>query len=395
MRILHTSDWHLGQNFYNRNRSAEHQAFLDWLIETIKKEDIDVLLVAGDIFDTGAPASYARKMLNQFVVTLSRLDCQLLLLAGNHDSVAVLNECQALYAALNCRLVTTATPVQQEQQIFTLNDKHGQAAAVFCAVPFLRPRDILQADESSHQHLQQAITRHYQNLFKDAQALSQSESAPLPIIGSGHLTLLNAKKTSSVRDIYIGSLEALPASVLPDFDYLALGHIHQPQAIGESGKIRYSGSPLAMSFDEKSGAKSVVVFDTNHRKNIRLIPVPEFQPLRQISCTLKELPAQLAALPPHSLEYWLDIEINATDYHAKVQQQVHEICEDYPVEVLLVRRARSVKNQSQAYLKTSSLTELDVRDVFMQKLAEAELDNDQNNALQTRFLQSLEQINKV
>ncbi|WP_017443862.1 exonuclease subunit SbcD [Gayadomonas joobiniege] len=395
MRILHTSDWHLGQNFYNRNRSAEHQALIDWLIKTVRDQQIDLVLVAGDIFDTGAPASYARKMLNQFVVQLSQLNCQLILLAGNHDSVAVLNECQSLYAALNCRLVTTAQASAIQEQIFTLQNAQGEPAAVFCAVPFLRPRDILSASESSHQDLQHAISRHYQALFERAQALSQQVGiASLPIIGSGHLTLLNSKKTNSVRDIYIGSLEALPASVLPDFDYLALGHIHQPQAIGPTGKIRYSGSPLAMSFDEKSSEKSVVIYDTLAADPIHLLAVPEFQPLKQICCSLQQLPAELAALPAHKLPYWLDIEISATDYHAKVQQQVHEIAADYPVEVLLVRRARKAAQLDPAFIQTSSLTELKVTDVFNQRLTEIELDSEQSRALQTRFLQCLEQVNK-
>ncbi len=92
MRILHTSDWHLGQNFYSKSREAEHQAFLDWLLETAQTHQVDAIIVAGDVFDTGSPPSYARTLYNRFVVNLQQTGCHLVVLAGNHDSVATLNE---------------------------------------------------------------------------------------------------------------------------------------------------------------------------------------------------------------------------------------------------------------------------------------------------------------
>ena len=101
MRILHTSDWHLGQNFYSKSRAAEHQAFLDWLLETAQSHQVDAIIVAGDIFDTGSPPSYARELYNRFVVNLQQTGCHLVVLAGNHDSVATLNESRDILAFLN------------------------------------------------------------------------------------------------------------------------------------------------------------------------------------------------------------------------------------------------------------------------------------------------------
>ena len=91
-RILHTSDWHLGQNFYGKSRANEHQRFLNWLLEQVNEHDIDAVIVAGDIFDTGTPPSYAREMYFDFVVNMHEKNCQLIILAGNHDSVAMLGE---------------------------------------------------------------------------------------------------------------------------------------------------------------------------------------------------------------------------------------------------------------------------------------------------------------
>ena len=98
MRILHTSDWHLGQNFYSKSREAEHQAFLDWLLETAQAHQVDAIIVAGDVFDTGSPPSYARTLYNRFVVNLQQTGCHLVVLAGNHDSVATLNESRDIMA---------------------------------------------------------------------------------------------------------------------------------------------------------------------------------------------------------------------------------------------------------------------------------------------------------
>ena len=111
MRILHTSDWHLGQNFYSKSREAEHQAFLDWLLETAQTHQVDAIIVAGDVFDTGSPPSYARTLYNRFVVNLQQTGCHLVVLAGNHDSVATLNESRDIMAFLNtCLLYTSPSP---------------------------------------------------------------------------------------------------------------------------------------------------------------------------------------------------------------------------------------------------------------------------------------------
>ncbi len=103
MRLLHTSDWHLGQNFYSKSRAAEHDAFLTWLLDRAQEHEVDAIIVAGDIFDTGSPPSYARELYNRFVVQLQQTGCRLVVLAGNHDSVAMLNESRDILAFLHHR----------------------------------------------------------------------------------------------------------------------------------------------------------------------------------------------------------------------------------------------------------------------------------------------------
>jgi exonuclease SbcD len=233
MRILHTSDWHLGQNFYSKSRAAEHDAFLTWLLATAEEHLVDAIIVAGDIFDTGSPPSYARELYNRFVVKLQQTGCHLVVLAGNHDSVATLNESKDILAWLKTTVVASAGSAP-----FYLPLRDGSPGAVFCPVPFLRPRDIMtsQAGLSGQEkqlHLLQAITDYYQQQYQAACEL-RGDSV-LPIIASGHLTTVGASKSDAVRDIYIGTLDAFPAQNFPPADYIALGHIHRPQKpVGKS-----------------------------------------------------------------------------------------------------------------------------------------------------------------
>ena len=248
MRIIHTSDWHLGQNFYSKSRAAEHSAFLDWLLTSAQAHEVDAIIVAGDIFDTGSPPSYARELYNRFVVQLQQTGCQLVVLAGNHDSVATLNESRDILAFLKTTVVAGAGHAP-----FILPQRDGTPGAIFCPVPFLRPRELVtsQAGHSGgekQQLLLNAISDYYQQQYEAACALRGDR--PLPIVASGHLTTVGASKSDAVRDIYIGTLEAFPASHFPPVDYVALGHIHRAQKIGGSDHIRYSGSPFALSFDE-------------------------------------------------------------------------------------------------------------------------------------------------
>ena len=157
MRILHTSDWHLGQFFINKSRLQEHQQFIAWLLQQVEEYEVDAVIIAGDIFDTGAPPSYARELYNQFVIGMNNLGRQLVILAGNHDSVSTLNESKAILAQLNTQVISAAAD-DLHSQVLALKDKSGQVGAIVCAIPYLRPRDILQSKAGqSGQQKQQAL----------------------------------------------------------------------------------------------------------------------------------------------------------------------------------------------------------------------------------------------
>lgn len=393
MRIIHTADWHLGQFFYSKSRAREHQAFLDWLLDQIVQHQVDALIIAGDLFDTGSPPSYAREMFNRFVVALQPSGCQLVVLAGNHDSVATLNESRELLACLNTQVITSATP-QGEQQVLTLKQRDGAPGALLCAIPYLRPRDILrsQAGQSGREKqisLLEAIEQHYQHCFAAAQAQCDAQDVTLPIIATGHLTTVGVTKSDSVRDIYIGTLDAFPAQAFPPADYIALGHIHRAQRIANSEHIRYSGSPIPLSFDELGREKSVFLLEfSTTLDTVTPLTIPHFQPMQMLKGSMAEIEHQLAQFSASASEQpvWLDIEITTQEYLSDLQRRIEALTENLPVEVLLVRRSREQRQRSLERLENETLSELKVEDVFARRLAqEDQLDAGQAEQLTQLF----------
>ncbi|WP_324020351.1 exonuclease subunit SbcD [Pantoea sp. JZ29] len=391
MRIIHTADWHLGQFFYNKSRAAEHQAFLDWLLAGIEEHQVDALIVAGDLFDTGTPPSYAREMFNRFVVALQPSGCQLVVLAGNHDSVATLNESRELLACLNTRVITTP---QDGNDVLVLTTRQGEPGALLCAIPYLRPRDIMrsqagQSGRDKQRSLLEAITAHYQRSFAAAQALNLA----LPIVATGHLTALGVSKSDSVRDIYIGTLDAFPASAFPPADYIALGHIHRAQRVADSDHIRYSGSPIPLSFDELGSEKSVFLLDFSPSGlTVTPLTIPLFQPMQVLKGSLAQITRQLSqfSAPDGTKPVWLDIEVTTQEYLSDLQRQVEALTASLPVDVLLLRRSREQRQYSLAQLDKETLSELNVEEVFARRLAlDDALDADQIAQTTLRFKQTL------
>lgn len=379
MRLIHTSDWHLGQYFYTKSRAAEHQAFLRWLIVQIEQQQVDALIVAGDLFDTGSPPSYARELYNRFVVELRHTGCQLVVLGGNHDSVAMLNESRELLSCLNATVIANAQ-TEIERQIVVLKQRDGQPGAVLCAVPFLRPRDLLtsRADESGtqkQQALQAAIAEHYQMLYRAACARRDQLNLPLPIVATGHLTTVGVTASDSVRDIYIGTLDAFPAQAFPPADYIALGHIHRAQNVAKSAHIRYSGSPIPLSFDELSKAKSVFMVDFTAEGSLQQVTplaIPCFQPMQLIKGDLRQIEQQLQQFANYQgdLPVWLDIEVTTQHYLSDIQRRIQQMAETLPVEVLLLRRSKEQRRQTIKQQDKETLNELSVNEVFERLLTQ-------------------------
>lgn len=394
MRLLHTSDWHLGQHFMGKTRQAEHEALIQWLLQQVQQHAVDVVLIAGDVFDTGAPPSYARELYNQLILQLHDAGTRLIVLAGNHDSVATLEESRQLAGRLGATVIP-ALSTQPAEQIITLHDRQAKPAAVLCAVPFIRPRDVLQSQagqsaEEKQLSLQEAIFSHYQQLYALAEDQRHQRGERLPVIATGHLTTVGASASESVREIYVGALQAFPTTAFPPADYIALGHIHRPQLVGGLNHIRYSGSPLTLSFDELGQKKQMLLVDLNENglQQITPLEVPVFQAMATVRGSLAELEnaiPQAAQAGSAERPVWLEVTVSEDDYLSDLQTRVQSISEGHAVEVLRIRRDRS---EAIARLQTESrvtLEELQPQDVFSQRLAPLNLQPDVQTELQSRF----------
>lgn len=390
MRILHTSDWHLGQHFMGKTREAEHNEFVQWLLKTIKQESVDALIIAGDIFDTATPPSYARAMYNQFVVKLQKTCCNhLIIVGGNHDSVATLNESRELFACLNTTVIGGLTE-NPEDQVITLRDQMGRKGAVICAIPFIRPREVLESragEQASdkQQALQSAISQHYKNIFHIAQKQADSK---LPIIATGHLTTVGGQVSDSEREIYIGSLSAFPSSAFPKADYIALGHLHRGQIVAGQEHVRYSGSPIPLSFSEAASQKQALLvdFEDTQLSKIKPLPVPAFRDLEVIKGTLESIEEQLKAFSEtRKLTPWLDVEVATDDYLTDLHQRIEELVKDYPVELLRVRRQRQQATKTLSAENRETLAELNVDDVFSQRIQQEDIPKETINRLTQAF----------
>lgn len=403
MKILHTSDWHLGQNFYNKSRKAEHEQFLLWLLDQINIHSIDAVIVAGDIFDTSTPPSYAREMYNQFVVEMNRVHCQLIILGGNHDSVSVLNETKQLLKYLNTDVIPNTTDNIQNQ-VIELKDKEHNIGALVCAIPFIRPRDVLtsQAGKTGterQQQLGEEIKKHYQSVYQLAVARRDAldNGKNLSIIATGHLTALGVSQSDSVRDIYIGNLDGFAADGFPPADYIALGHIHRPQIVAKSEHIRYCGSPIPLSFDELSTNKQVNVVEfAEGQRIITAIEVPRFQPLAELKGDLNAIEKQLLEFKDSKQTVWLSIIVSIQDYLSDLQDKIRLMTDDLNVEVLQLKRARENRNQILEQQEQETLSELTPMDVFEKRLAlesfPTEADQQRLKRMTTTFKQILSDV---
>lgn len=397
MRILHSSDWHLGQHFIGKTRQAEHQALIAWLLEQVEEQKVDAVLIAGDIFDTGTPPSYARELYSHLVVGLHEAGVALLLLGGNHDSVATLGESRDLLARLGATVVPAADVA--DEQVRVLPRRDGTPGCVVCAIPFIRPRDVIRSQagdsaEDKQASLQAAIQAHYHEVFAAAEArrsaLATELGRSLPLIATGHLTTVGASASESVREIYVGALEAFPTSAFPPADYIALGHIHRPQRVGGLGHIRYSGSPIPLSFDEAGQHKEMLLVDLDAAglQAVTPLPVPRFQVLASLTGNLDELQAAVAATaldgnPENPV--WLEVVVRTDDYLADLPARIEGLTDGLPVEVLRIRRARGTAAASLVSEARETLDELTPDDVFARRLALEELSDELRAALTERF----------
>lgn len=324
MRLLHTSDWHLGQTLHNYERTYEHQCFLDWLLDTIVAEEADALLVAGDVFDTANPSALAQKQLYRFLQQARARAPQLdiVVIAGNHDSPGRLEAPGPLLEAHGTTVLGHIVrgadgEIDIGRHLVPLHERSGAVKAWCLAIPFLRPGDVprLPAPEDDNAPPLDPYLGGIGLLYRQAYAQAAARlEAGQQIVAMGHCHMVDgAASMDSERRIVIGGTEALPASVFdPAIAYVALGHLHLAQRVGQKEHLRYCGSPLPLSFSEVGYQHQVLRIDLDGSgSTVTPLPVPRAVDLLRVPPTpapmdeaLAALEAlQLADLPPHAWPY--------------------------------------------------------------------------------------------
>ena len=335
MRLFHTSDWHLGQTLHSQERDFEHACFLDWLLGQLALRQPDALLIAGDIFDTVNPPVKAQERLYDFIVRAHEQQpaLDIVIIAGNHDSGARIE----LPAPLMRRLRTHALgrvqwlddgQLDSDRLLIPLTDAKGKTRAWCLALPFLRPAEVTGAhvgDDYLH-----GIAQVHERLIAAAESRRKPGQA-LVAISHAHMAGGSISEDSE-RSLIIGNAEALSAKLFSDsVAYVALGHLHKPQRVNGEERIRYSGSPLPLSFSEIGYQHQIleVELDGAALRSVEPRLVPRALHLQRLgAASLNEVLEQLAALPEVDLladlqrQPWLEVRVRLDEPQPDLRQQI-------------------------------------------------------------------------
>ncbi|MGI4845566.1 MAG: exonuclease SbcCD subunit D C-terminal domain-containing protein [Janthinobacterium lividum] len=385
MRLLHTSDWHLGQTLHTFDRSYEHACFLDWLVATLAAQQIDVLLIAGDIFDNANPSAAAHRQLYRFLQQARREvpHLQVVVIAGNHDSPGRLEAPTPLLEAHGTIVVGNVArspdgSVDLERLLVPLRRRDGTVGAWCLAVPFLRPGDVPRAaaeDESA------ALDPYLQGttmLYRQAFALAQSRcTGNEAIVAMGHCHMVDGQSSQdSERRIVIGGTEALPASMFdPQVAYVALGHLHLAQRVGGHEHRRYCGSPLPLSFSEVGYQHQVLLIELDgaSTRSVTPLPVPRAVQLLRVPSQPAPIDEVLAALEalalpdaPPQQQPFLEVRVLLEGPEPGLRARVEAALAGKPVRLAKIeptRRHASV-DQAEEALSLDQLAQLQPDDIF-------------------------------
>jgi len=383
LKIIHTADWHLGHHLHGISRDYEHQQFLDWLLQQLVQLEADALIVAGDIFDTANPSALAQSQLYDFLVKARGL-CPLLdivLIGGNHDSAARLDAPAAILNALGISVVGGLVRNEQgetdwQRLIVPLKNNTGKVKAYCGAMPFLRHADL--ADNSSDDPLISGVRELYAELLTNLQQQADNNEA---LLLTGHCYMVGGNLSElSERKILGGNQHALPVDIFSEgISYTALGHLHLAQSVGENESVRYSGSPIPLSFDEQHYKHQVVLVDIQEDKSVNTtsVLVPRSVEIVRIPsansyCGLQEAIELLEAYDFDSSlsieqQPLLELRISLEKPEPGLRQQIELCVAELPVRLLKISTAYSGNEKGLAdVVKEQRLEELQPEQVFMQ-----------------------------
>lgn len=400
MKILHTSDWHLGRTLYSKKeRQEEHTLFLGWLLKAIEDHSIDILLIAGDIFDNASPSSTSQKMYYDFLIKVKNSGCEnVIVVGGNHDSPSFLNAPKDILAALNVSIIGNASE-NIEDEIIVVKDKNENPGVIVCGVPFLRERDISRFAEGENysdrsKRINENIKKHYEKMAELADNKRKELGKPIPIVATGHLSVAGGKREEDdgVRETYIGNIEAIGSDIFPDtFDYVALGHYHIQSVIKE--KIRYCGSPIPMGFGEAGQKKGVYIISFDNGKKIETLEIPVFQKLESIVGDKNFIEQRLTELKKTDSSAWVEVIYTGDEIFPDFSSWTNEQTAHSKIEILKLQNRQYLYEVLTKEDTTESLEEMNAFDVFDKLLDKNKISAEQRDELKESYKEIVDRLN--
>lgn len=398
MKLLHTSDWHLGSTLCQKKRYDEFDLFFNWILDRVEEEQIDVVLISGDIFDTSNPSSKAIEYYFNFLGRMAKSRCRYVIVtAGNHDSPSLLDAPKELLKSLNIHAVGSV-PEKIEDEVLVLKDPKDNPFLIVGAVPFLRDKDVRssKAGESSDEksrNLMNGIQEHYRNICAIAERRRAEAGKEIPVVVMGHLFAAGGRPAEGdgVRELYIGNLAKVNTGIFPSgIDYLALGHLHTPQIVNNCETIRYSGAPLPMGFAEAQKEKSIVVveFGPEDRILTKEIPIPRFRNLVSIKGNFETVISELRDLKKKGIPAWVEIILNDDRIIPEIQEITNSIVRSSDIEILKNTNLRVTGQILSQMQMDESLDDLDETEVFTRCL-------DAHNVAQEQRLELMELFKEI
>ncbi len=390
MKIIHTSDWHLGRSLFGRKRYEEFEAFLNWLADYIKEEAIDTLLISGDIFDNIAPSNRAQELYYRFLCRVADSPCRhVVVTGGNHDSPSFLNAPREVLRYLNVHVIGCISEAIADE-VLVLSDRQGEPELIVCAVPYLRDRDVRRAEagesyEEKGRKLIEGIRIHYKSVCEEAERIRHELGIEVPIIAMGHLFTAGGQTIDSdgVRDLYVGSLAHVERDIFPpSINYLALGHLHVPQKVAGCDFMRYSGSPIPMGFGEAGQEKLLcqVEFD-NGQPFVTDIPVPRFQEMETIKGDWEQIASRLEELKSKDTTILIDIVYTGEQVVGDLRDRLDELTAQTKLEILRIKNERIFEHAKISSIDDETLADLSIDEVFKRCLDANEIPLEQQEEL--------------
>lgn len=341
--ILHTSDWHIGHQLYRFRRDEEFRNFFDWLLRILAERQVDALLVAGDVFDTAAPSASAQKLYYDFLAQAVKSGCRhIVITAGNHDSPVFLTAPHELLRNFDIHVIGSADAADS----LILHNAAGKPACLVSALPYLRERD-LRCDEVVDGDLLPGLRKRYQEAADSVDRLRRAHG-DLPAVAMGHIFVAGVSMDNEgERIVQVGNLDRAPRDIFPQtFDYVALGHIHRPQAVSGDEHCRYSGSPLPMSFAESAQHKSVVLLTFAGREpHVELLSVPQSRHLVRLTGNREQLLADLRQLLATGEAAFVEMQHDGTDAVGDLNSEARQLAEGSGVSILCIKTQPSEENR--------------------------------------------------